>query len=396
MRIFTGAVMGLLAAAPAQAQGVVPETIKQRVNELVAHCAGAGGKLGTMSGQGQFVIPRDFTGDGKTDFLVSEGNFPCNGRPALFRSDGLAKVQLYVGDGTGGAALAFEDRLLSYRVLDGRPAKLQIARRGPACGAARCGDELRWNAAQGRFDEHATDGRKVAARPAAGAQSAQLAAAPQPRVAAVATAGGSASSSAVPPVQPGAEARFKAGCRKRILAESGQQAAKWVDAECADQWKRALAAQPLAEALLLAHGAGPGPVDTLRRTLAGVRWSPRAGEGQLASGSIGAYSVGLGGAGGRADHLLLGWSAVGAEIPVDLPAALEARGATLTLTSCEKLGTGEGERVWQVAMPARSPFALTIGQRTAPTGNAWSFWNVETRLDARPARKGPTRCEPFW
>ncbi|MFN3370922.1 MAG: hypothetical protein ACK4Z0_05280 [Sphingomonadaceae bacterium] len=168
-------------AAPAPAQQV-PEPIKARVNELVARCVAAGGQLGDMRGAGQFVIPRDFNGDGRTDFLVSEGNVPCTGRPQLFRPGGLARVQLWLGDAAGNARLAFEDQLIAYRVLDGRPAKLQVARRGPACGGpARCGDELRWNAAASRFDLAPTDGRQAAIVAAPGAQAATAAAAPAAR-----------------------------------------------------------------------------------------------------------------------------------------------------------------------------------------------------------------------
>ena len=73
----------------------------------------------------------------------------------------------------------------------------------------------------------------------------------------------------------------------------------------------------------------------------------------------------------------------------------EARGAKLTLTSCEKLGVGEGERVWSVAF-GRKPFVLTVFQRTAPTGNATSSYSAEAALDGRTPRRGPTACEPFW
>jgi hypothetical protein len=170
-------------ATPAAAQGGVPPEVQARVNELVARCVQAGGTLGSMRGEGRFVIPADFTGDGRLDFLVSEGNVPCMGRPATFRPDGLARVELWVRQADGSARLAFADRLLAYRVLAGPPAKLQIARRGPACGAARCGDELLWNMGADRFDMAPTDGRKVAVAAAPGA-AAPAAAAPPATVAA--------------------------------------------------------------------------------------------------------------------------------------------------------------------------------------------------------------------
>lgn len=380
MRAFT--ILMVLAAAPAQAQSV-PEPVKARVNELVARCDRAGGQLGPMTGQGQFVIPRDFTGDGRTDFLISEGNFPCVGKPVLFRPDGLARVELWVADGTT-ARLAFADRLLAYRVVDGRPVQLQIARRAPACGGpARCGDELRWNAETRSFEEWPTDGRKVAARPATGAATAAIAPTP------------AATSTTIPPVQPGADAAFKARCRKDTLAQNGPSAAKWVDSHCTDMWARAVAAAPLAEAMLAAVGTGAGPAETLRRATPTVRWSARPDRGTLASGRIGTYTASLSGK-GRADSFSVGWSQIGADIPIDVPAALEARGAKLTLTACEKLGVGEGERVWSVAFPGRKPFALTVFQRTAPTGDATSSYSAEVALDGRAPRRGPTACEPFW
>jgi hypothetical protein len=180
-----GAMGAAFAAGAALAQGGVPQQVQARVNELVARCAAAGGTLGSMRSEGRFVIPADFTGDGRLDFLVSEGKVPCTGRPALFRPDGLARVELWVQEADGTARLAFAERLLAYRVLAGPPAKLQIARRGPACGAPRCGDELRWNGAAGRFDMAPTDGRQVAvaaapgaAAPAAGTAAAAAAARP--------------------------------------------------------------------------------------------------------------------------------------------------------------------------------------------------------------------------
>lgn len=386
-------------AGSAMAQGTVPAVIKARVNELVATCANAGGTLGDMRGQGQFVIPADLTGDGRTDFIVSEGNFPCAGKPSLFRPDGLGRLQVYAGDGAGGARLLFDDRLIAYRVLAGKPSKLQIARRGAACGPgaaanARCGDELRWNAAASRFDAVATDGRPATARAVTAPQAAATAV---PAAAATPAGGKPAPAGAIPPVLADAATRFKANCRKIYLADKPQNT-DWIDGACADEWKRVADAQPALEQLLLAVPGGPGAtpgVAELKQRMARVQWKAPGGQGDLATGVLGGHGIGITGK-ARPEAVNVNWSKVGAEIPLDIPAALMARGATLTLTRCEKMGTGEGERTWSVSLPGRPPFALDVFQRTAPTGGAWSFYNASLRVDGAPAARGPTNCERFW
>lgn len=386
-----------LFAGPAMAQGGVPEVIKARVNELVATCAQAGGTLGDMRGQGQFVIPADLTGDGRTDFIVSEGNFPCTGKPTLFRPDGLGRLQVYAGDGAGGARLLFDDRLIAFRVLAGKPSKLQIARKGPACGAgasARCGDELRWNAAASRFDAVATDGRPPTPRAVTAPQAAGAAI---PAAAAPAVGGKSAPAGAVPPVLADAATRFKANCRKIYLADK-PQTTDWIDESCAFEWKRVADAQPVLEQLLLAVPGGPGAapsVAELKQRMARVQWKAPGGQGDLATGVFGPYGIGVTGK-GRPQAVNVNWTKVGESIPLDVPGALAARGATLTLARCEKTGTGEGERVWSVALPGRSPFELTVVERTAPTGSAWSYLNASVRVDGAPAARGATNCERFW
>ncbi|PZU50318.1 MAG: hypothetical protein DI568_04145 [Sphingomonas sp.] len=385
-------VLALAFSAPASAQAVVPEPIKARVNELVARCAQAGGTLGNMTGQGRFVIPADFSGDGRTDFLISEANVPCVGKPNLFKPDGNGRLELWVGNGSD-ARLAFADRVLAYRILAGPPAKLQIARAGAACGGpARCGDELRWNAAASRFDEVATDGRKVAARPATGAMAATAAPAPS-----AAPAGPAAPAGTVPPVLADAAPRFKAACRKEYLADKPPRT-DWIDAQCNEDWARVAASQPAAEMLILATPGGPGSapaVAELRQRLAKVRWQSKTETGNLANGLIGNFSFGIQGK-SRPETASVSWSEVGAEMPIDMQSAFAARGATLALIRCEKLGSGEGERSWSVTFPGRPPFELTVFQRTAPTGNAWSFYNATVRVDGVPPKKGPTNCERFW
>lgn len=381
--------LGLLAAA-AHGQGApgVPAVVSERGEALVMRCVNAGGSLGSLRGQGQFIRPADFNGDGRMDFLVSEGNVPCVGQPDLFRQDGQARVQLFLGDDKGGARLVFDESLVAYRLLDGRPPRLQIARQGAACGATAgpCGDELRWNPGTGRFDVVPTDGR---AAPVAAASASAPAGAPS----------GAGGSPVLPSPIPDAQARFRAQCMQDHQAQSGGRTLPWMADACAEDWKKVVAAGPVVGALFAAlpDAAGPPPaLAAVRQRLAAVRWAARPKGQLLASGQLGAYEAAISGKAGRPEAFWVGWQQVGAEIPLDVPAAFAARGASLTLTRCEKLGAGEGERVWLVALPGRAPFMLRVFQRTAPTGNAWSSYAAEVPLDGRPAERGPTGCERFW
>lgn len=165
-------------ATPAAAQGTVPAPIRERVNAMVAACVAAGGTLGNQRGPNGFVIPRDFDGDGRTDFLVTEGGFPCAGAPMALRPQGLARLQLWLGDGAGGARLMFDDRVSGHRVVEGRPAGLSIFRTGAICGPGRPKCEDRMQITPTGVALVPADGRPggavavavPAARPAPGAQ----------------------------------------------------------------------------------------------------------------------------------------------------------------------------------------------------------------------------------
>lgn len=395
MKPISVALMLALPAA-AQAQTVVPAVIKERVNQLVAQCAQAGGTLGEMTGQGRFVIPQDFTGDGKVDFLVSEGNFPCAGKPDLFRRGGQSLLELYVGDGAGNARLAFADRLIAYRILAGKPARLQIARRGAGCGAgtpanANCGHELKWNPAAAQFVEVLTGAEtgvtSPPARPAAiiGSAPAQAQAAPSAPPAALTPLGTLA-------VKPGAEAAYKASCRKQILTQT-PSATKWVDEECATRWKAIAAAGPATDALLGAIGA-PRDVAGAKAHMPGVRWG-NPEKGNLANGRAGGMEITLTGK-GSVQQADAGWAAIGAMVPFDVIGAMEARGLSARVASCEKLGVGEGERSYIVTPPGGGkPFGVSVSSRTAPTAAATSYYSATIDLTGKLPAAGQTQCDDF-
>ena len=130
----------------AQARPPIPSVVLDHMNNLDRRCAAAGGR----AGEGRYVVAQDFTGDGRLDYLLSEGDYSCVGRPGLFRQGGVARVDLFVVDARNAARRVYSDQLIAYRVLAGKPAKVQIARQGAACGAGsdartQCAAQLAWN-----------------------------------------------------------------------------------------------------------------------------------------------------------------------------------------------------------------------------------------------------------
>ncbi|MBJ7575813.1 hypothetical protein [Luteimonas sp. MC1828] len=405
------------AAPAAAAPGVVPDAIKARVNELVSACARAGGRLGDMTGQGRFVIPADFNGDGHTDFVVSEGNVPCVGAPELFREGGLARVELYTGTGTTRAQLVFADHLLAYRVLAGSPAKLQIARRGEACGggsgaSTQCGAELRWNAAQARFDEVPTGSRAAAAqpvvRPAVAARAAVPARGAAVTAAPAASAPGKSAGPAAAPLRMAANARaaYLERCRAGERRDNPKKAAADIDSACGYLWDKIEAAGPVADVMLAAVPARAGERLTLadlRARVPTARWDAAASvsgaTAAAATGRLGTLDAWVGGTARAPTSLALGWSEVGADPPYDLPGALAARGAKLEPLGCYHFGAGEVNAVYVVTAPGRPPFALTIYTRGAPVAQSTAQQNMSVALDGVLPTRASLRAanrDPPW
>lgn len=385
MRKLAFFVAGLMVAAAlpalAQPRPPVPAVVLDHINDLDGRCSAAGGRPGT----GRHVFAQDFTGDGRLDYLVSEGDYDCSGRPGLFRSDGVARVDIYVTDERNAARRVYSDRLIAYRLLAGKPVTVQIARRGAACGpgstpTTQCAAQLAWNGAGFGEALSVSDASTAAAQP------------PAPAAPTAAAAPGPATALAV---QPDAQARFLAQCRAAYVARSAD-AARWADEQCASDWGKVVASGPATDALLAALPAAPGeavPVAALRKRLAAVRWAGKPAHKQVtASGALGDLAVSVTGA-PNATGVGVSWMQVGAEPPYDVVGAMRARGVTVTEVGCEDLGAGEWQRVYAAEAPGRAPFALEVGQRTAPTANANSYYSATVSL-AGKAPGGPTqRCD---
>ncbi|WP_337185174.1 hypothetical protein [Phenylobacterium sp.] len=369
------AAAGLVAAglafvlpATAQPQPRVPSIVMDHLKSLEARCRAAGGQ----PGGGRFIVAQDFTGDRRPDYLVSEGDYICTGRPNLFRENGEAQVDIFVTDASGQAPRVFADKLIGFRVLAGTPAKIQIARRGAVCGpgaapTTQCATQLAWNGHSFGAGVSVSDADRAGPATAA-------------------PAGGAAG--AAPAGET--EAAFLARCRQELVSRDAG-AARWADEECRERWKHILASRPAADALMAALPApGQRPaVAELKARMTGVRWAAQAPRGMLATGRLGGLEAFVEGA-GAPTGIGVSWNATGAEIPYDVVGALRTRGAQVTEMACETLGVGEGERRYAGSLPGRAPFTIIVNQRTAPTGGAMSFYSATLSLDGRHPPRGST------
>lgn len=375
-------------AVLAQARPPIPAVVLTHMNDLDRRCTAAGGRAGS----GRYVVAQDFTGDGRLDYLLSEGDYDCTGRPGLFRQGGVARVDIFVVDARNNARRVYSDQLIAYRVLAGKPAKVQIARRGAACGpgssaSTQCAAQLAWNGhgfGEAVAVSDASEGKAAAPRPATAA----VAAAP---------AGNTAAAGPAPPplvVQPEARPRFLADCRRFYVSLSAD-AARWADEQCAADWEKIGASAAATDALLAALPAAAGealPVAALRQRLGGVRWAAKASSRELsASGKLGRFEVSVSGS-PAARTLAMNWMAVGAESPYDIVGAMRARGVQLTEIACEEFGSGEWQRVFSGVAPGRAPFRLEVAQRVAPTANANSYYGATIDLSGQAPRAGAAQA----
>lgn len=356
----------------AQQRPPLPDVVLAQMNRLDGQCKAAGGRPGNA----RYVIAQDFTGDGVTDYLLSEGNYACNGRPNLFRRDGEARVEVFVADRTSRAYRAYSEVLTAYRVLAGRPVRLQIARKGAACGQGMapnrfCGGEMVWNG-------H-TFGKAGTPAQAPETQESRAETAP----------------SSLAGAREESEAGFLARCRNDLIRRN-PSAVRWADDECQGNWQKIVASRPAAVALLAVLPASPAErpaLAILRQRANGVRWETRVSPGLLASGRLGALEVAIEGKAQPAT-VSMRWEQTGREIPYDIVDAMRLEGAEIREMSCEKTGVGAGTRVYAGSMAGRAAFTLLIDQQTAPLGNMPSWYYAQVSLNGRhPARGSSSGCD---
>jgi hypothetical protein len=161
----------------------------------------------------------------------------------------------------------------------------------------------------------------------------------------------------------GGQAAYVDACVARYVAQNAQAQA-WAPDQCVQDWGRIAASSALAEAILA------------------------AASGALPSGNrLGAdLEVRVDRSARTATWV---WAQTGALIPYDAVGALEQRGATVAMIGCSQLGAGEFNKAYSVTPSAGAPFQLSVYERTAPTGDASSFYSAT----AHPAGRVPTRAQ---
>jgi hypothetical protein len=142
-----------------------------------------------------------------------------------------------------------------------------------------------------------------------------------------------------------------------------------------------VAAGPMAEAILAAVPTEPTAVDptTLPARLPTIQWIAVPEGTLIGQGRLGELEVQVEGA----PSLSFYWGAIGELIPFDVVEALYGRGAENTLVGCMSFGAGEAHTVFRIDSEGRAPFALAVYSRTAPTGDASSFYNVAIDLSGQ-------------
>lgn len=331
-----------------------PAAVVAKMSQLDTACVRAGGRPVAKP----YVHVHDVTGDGRPDYLLSEGDYECAGRPGIFQTDGQAFIEIYVTDAAGGARRTYRQRVRAYRVVNSTPRTIQIALTAPACadGKALCGLTLAYQPQTGGFTGVPVEPQQTQASPSA------------PPAAAPAEDG--------PPTPRAGEtqAAFGARCQREMIAAEPKSRA-WAADSCQQTWARATAAGPAADlliALAKARSAGALGVPQIKAATQNIRWSAKPGAAGLQSGALGRLEAILD---PKEGTVSLGWSATGQMSPYDVPGALAVRGVALSQIGCQNYGQSEVTRVYRMTVEGAPPLALTVYDRSAPTANAFSFYN---------------------
>jgi hypothetical protein len=145
--------LAVAACASGQARAQEPALVAAYTRQLAERC----GPLPAGAAAPSLVDRLDLNGDGKDEWVVDAGRYPCPGRSALATAAG-AQVTVFKGIDGGVAVPAFQTAAFGSR-LQRTPegtVVLVITVGARDCAAedaqARCERRLLWRATEGRFE----------------------------------------------------------------------------------------------------------------------------------------------------------------------------------------------------------------------------------------------------
>lgn len=166
------------------------------------------------------------------------------------------------------------------------------------------------------------------------------------------------------------ETAFLDACEKEWVQRE-PSAAPWARGQCGVKWRWAMAAGPMAEAILalsLTDGDAVRTQEDARTLVSTVRWSSDG------AGTLDDAEVSL-----RANGISFGWQQPGSEGRFNVIDALRSRGVTLQSLGCPQypMASMGREKVMLATFPRRQLFTLTVYSRGAPTGFEPGIYEVD-------------------
>lgn len=154
------AAAGLMAMAGGAAAQEMPHLVAAYARQLAEQC----GPLLPGVSAPPIADRVDLNGDGRDDWVVDAGRYPCPGRPAVAKAAG-DQVTVFMGAESGAAVPVLQKATFGSRLQrpEGQPPVLTLILGGSDCGVddteARCDRRVVWRKAEERFE-------LVAAKPA--------------------------------------------------------------------------------------------------------------------------------------------------------------------------------------------------------------------------------------
>lgn len=162
------------------------------------------------------------------------------------------------------------------------------------------------------------------------------------------------------------QAAYVTRCRAETMAAYPTPPAQ-AESICQSNWEMIVASGPMADTLL---GSAPP---------AGGKFEPAVAKAKAAAARLGELTAQVSPSG-----IALSWFKNGEPIPFRLDEALRVRGTPPAMIACLAFGAGEGTQVYRVSPAGKTPFILTIAQRSAAVASQSSDFSATADFSGKP------------